>query len=326
MAIFETGASVSMPALLDALADFCVDNGWTQNANAVEGSGRRVHLQLDSDVFINLRALVTENPNPGSGSGVSVDGILVSGSTGYSGAATWCRQAGAPTAVSEPLNIKLAGIIGILGAVPAYYFFARDSMIYVWVEYATGLYQWFMFGRVAKIATWTGGMFFAGSFSGASNSAAGTTGRNIAGTPSSSMHNGINGNANAYLYGTVDALTGWMPASNASMGIAMPKVFDTMVLDSVNFINLSNSFNTQPVLAPVELCITRDGTANWNVSTSNFSIEAVLPDLYFCNTRTLLGGQQLDDGSGDVFRVLPFKNKTSNGSDGGFFGVAIKEN
>jgi hypothetical protein len=322
MAIFQTGAAVSMPALLDTLATFCVANGWVQNWNAVEGSGRRVHLKLGTDVFINLRALVGEQAN---GSGVNVNGISISGSTSYDGAQTWVRQPGAPHTTVGVTDVMMTGIGGVLGAIPTYYFFARGNMIYVWVEYTAGQYQWFVFGKTTKQSTWVGGMFFAGSMPGNQNDITLATGKNIAGAPATAFSNGMTGNGNAYMYGVIGADTGWMAASAASMSPAMPKFFDILVVESQTFINLSNTFNSQPVLVAVELCITRDGNGVWSGS-SNFSLEATLPDMYFCNMRTLLPGQQLDDGSGNIFRVLPFRNKSTTGNAGGWNAVAIKEN
>ncbi len=328
MAIFQTGAVTTVPNLLDIIAAFAVANGFTQNYNAVEGSGRRVHLQLSSDVFINLRALVNESINNGTVNlANNVNGLVMSGSTGYSGAASWLMQAGKP--YYDFLNgnghvPKLVGMMGISGAMPAYYLFARGSMIYCWLEYATGQYQWLMFGRITKTSTWSGGAMFAAANNGYSN-----TINNYAGIANLSVgsHDNAGNAANGYLYGAaIDGNTGWLSCINESITPAMPKFFDMIANIGAGVGNLANTFNTQPVILPVDIAITRDGTGNRDANT-NFSVEGILPDLYFCNLRYLIPAQQIDDGSGDTFRVFPFRQKATFGlGSTGWWGVAIKEN
>jgi hypothetical protein len=136
MAIFETGAITTVPNLLDALASFCVSN-----FNAVEGSGRRVHLQLDSDVFMNFRASVAENINNGTSNIVAgSNSLLVVGSTSYNGANSWLMQPGKPYIAGGGSGDlpRMVGMIGISGAMPAYYFFACHrsvSVVNVWQGY-----------------------------------------------------------------------------------------------------------------------------------------------------------------------------------------------
>lgn len=322
MAIFQTGSETSVPNLLNTLAAFCVANGWTQNFNAVEGSGRRVHLQLSSDVFINMRALVNESPNTVR-SLPAVSGLNICGSTSYVGGTHWWNQTGFPT-TSTANDAQMAGITHS-GAVPTYYFFARGNMIYVWLEYTAGSYQWLMFGRVSKTSTWTGGSIFAGSGNGRHSSASLALGRSLVGNISGSGGE-YSQNSNGYMYGVIDGNTGWMPCDNSTLSPAMPKFYDSFVFEYNMFNNQANTFNSQPVLQAVEICITRDGTGNVTFGTTNFSIAGLLPDIYYCNMRHLLAGQQLDDGSGDTFRVLPLRAKTSSGSSAGWMGVAIKEN
>ena len=318
MAIFQTGAAVSSPALLDIIVSFAVANGWTAVYNAVEGSGRRAHLSLGSDVFINLRALVSEYPIDNIRSSIA-DGIVIGGSTSNSSAGVWCQQPGAPHK-ADVLSIGITGIVQMT-AVPAYYLFARGDMIYCWVEYTTGQYQFMYFGRISKVSTWTGGMIYGGTASGLDDVAQNIN--SLAGkTPFIDNH----GNPSAYLYADIDGHAGWFGSDVSNLLVpTMPKFFDTTAKQFVTWFNLSNLFNGQAVLVPIELCITRDGLADWGEAT-NFSIEGYWPDIYFCNLRNLLPGQQLDDGSGDTFRVLPFRSKTVNSANGTWFGVAIKEN
>lgn len=318
MAIFQTGSAVSASALLDIIVDFAVANGWTEVYNDVEGAGRRAHLQLDSDVFINFRATVNEAPN-GVYSGAAY-GISMAGSTSNSSSGVWCRQPGAPHNGADVDRIAIVGIANMT-AVPAYYLFAREDMIYCWVEYSTGQYQFLYFGRISKVSTWTGGAIY-GATSDGVGGGVGIANVLAGQTPFAS----IRYNPHAYMYASVDSHTGWFDCKNSDNVVpAKPHFFDTINKQYLTLYNLSNTFNGQAVLVPIELCITRDGLTSW-VDSSNFSIEGYWPDIYFCNLRNLLPGQQLDDGSGDTFRALPFRSKTVNSADGTWFGVAIKEN
>ncbi len=320
MAIFETGVVTSIPNLLDALADFCVANGWTENFNAIEGTGRRVHLQLSSDVFINLRALVNEAAQPSGFPPVS--GLAINGSTGYNGALAWYNQTGAPT--DGVTTYRMAGMMGISGAMPAYYFHAREDMIYVWLEYATGLYQFMGFGRIEKYGAWSGGTVFFASAEGHSDTIT-TLSTTLIGEPPTGLVDMV-GNRHGYMYGTIGANTGWLPCSNFNTTSPdMPRFFSSLCMQSLIVTNAANQFNGLPVLLPIDIAVARDGAFAIAANT-NFSIEGFLPDLYFCNLRTLIPGQQLDDGSGDIFRIYPFRQKTATGHSGGWFGVAIKEN
>jgi hypothetical protein len=221
---------------------------------------------------------------------------------------------------------RMVGMIGISGAMPAYYFFARGDMIYVFIEYATGQYQWLMFGRVTKTCTWSGGAFYAAANSAYSGNVPASLSA-IAGYSNTTQTTNMGLNPNAYMYGSsIDGNTGWLPASNETVVPIMPKFFETISMLCNSVANMSNLFNQQPVLSPVEICITRDGTGNRDNNT-NFSVVGKLPDIYFCNIRNLTPAQQMDDGSGDTFRVFPFKTKTNVANSPTFWwGVAIKEN
>jgi hypothetical protein len=334
MAIFETGAVTSVPNLLDALAIFAAANGWTVNSNAIEGSGRRVHLQKGSDVFINLRALVNEFAQSAFNTfGSAVSGLAINGSTGYDSGQPWYKQPGYPNngvlsgGSANEFTARMAGMMGISGAIPAYYFHARGDMIYVWIEYATGLYMFMGFGKIGKYGSWTGGTIFFANGEGHSASQS-TIGTVLVGNPPDGLFE-LSANSNGYLYmDGIDGLTGWLPASSSVvMSPAMPKFFSSFVLQAGMAVNIANQFNSLNAIMPCEICVTRDGAvATWSTNT-NFSIEGYLPDIHFVCTRSLLAAQQLDDGSGDTFRIYPFRQKAAlPGTTGKWFGVAIKEN
>jgi hypothetical protein len=273
-----------------------------------------VHLQKSSDVFINLRALVNEKAITGIGN--NVNGLGVIGSTGYDSGQSWFNQPGALFFTSGGDVYRIAGIMAAVGAMPAYYIFARNNMIYVWIEYATGLYQWLIFGKMDKYSTFTGGMLYSGSSPTLTNVATATYGffNNQLGG------NGVGQNLYGALYANLGT-AGWLvPDSNDSYP-AMPKVFDNIGLYGNQYGTAGNTFNNQSVLLPVEICISRDGHVNHDLNT-NFGIEGILPDLYLCNMRFIQAAQQLDDGSGNIFRCLPFSYKSNTS----LWGVAIKEN
>jgi hypothetical protein len=327
MAIFETGASTSLANFLDALATFCAANGWIVSQNGLEGSGRRVHLQLDSDVCINLRSYNAETGIPAFGT-VPLTCIAMNGSTGYNAAQAWYNQPGYTYVQATAGKAFSVGVPCSSNSIPTYYFFARDSMIYVWVEISAGTYQWMVFGRIQKYGTWAGGTLIAASGTGIDNNIPNSARYNILGSPGGNIGSGLTPNINGFMYATVDGNTGWLNSgTTTTTNTPMPKVFDTITLEAVQLVNLSNIFNSQEVLIPVEICVTRDGTGNWVIGTTNFSVEGLLPDLYLCNTKLLVPGQQLDDGSGDIFRVLPFFQKgIGSGGAKEWAGVAIKEN
>lgn len=326
MAIFETGASTGVADMLDKICVFAAANGWTVNSNVVEGSGRRAHLQLGTDTFINLRALVAEYAQGSSSFGGLVSGIALNGSTANSGGTAWFDKTGAPHDGAGTPTYKMAGAMNIGGGISSYYLFARGSMIFCVLEYTTGNWQWLAFGKITKYGSWAGGIFFGASNEGHSNSLA--VRESFAGSAPFTTAN-VTGNPNAYLYGTVDGVTGWMPCSAQTMNVATPKFFDTITKQASIFVNAANQFNGLPILLPVDICVTRDGTGAW-AAASNFSIEGKLPDVYACNLRALVPGQQLDDGSGNIFRVFPFAQKINTGIPAagisGWFGFAIKQN
>lgn len=333
MAIFETGAVTSVPNLLDALATFCAANGWSVNKNDLEGSGRRVHLQKGSDVFINLRALVNEYAQSAFNTfGNQVSGLAVNGSTGFDNGLAWYKQPGYPNngvlsgGSANEFTARMAGMMNISGAIPAYYFHARGDMIYVWVEYATGLYQFMGFGKITKYGSWTGGTIFFASAEGHSNTITNPKTAMI-GDPPDGLYE-LDANANAYMHMTnIDGNTGWLPASSTPvMSPAMPKFFCSFTLQAGMAVNIANQFNGLNAIMPCEICVTRDGAAATWALTTNFSFEGYLPDIHFVNMRSLLAAQQLDDGSGNIFRIYPFRQKAALPGGTKWFGVAIKEN
>lgn len=316
--IYEPHTSLTDTSnLLDLLRAFLVSRSWTVNSWTTSGSGKRLHVQKGSDMFFNFRSLVNEYAQSGVFGG-QVYGLALNGSTGYNGASAWYGQPGAP--VDAGGRYRVPGIVGIPGAINAAHFFSiDDTMIYVFVEYASGLYQWFMFGRPEVVGSWTGAMFIAANADGQSNSNASIP-RCVAGRSSVD----ITGNANAYLYGTFDGVTGWAPAGVFdTLSPATPKVFDSIELESVIATNKAITFLSRSADFPVRLYVTRDGTGNRTNST-NFSLEAYLPEFYSANLRHLIPASEQAIAT-DVYRVFPCRQRTDSGVGGsGWMGFAVK--
>jgi hypothetical protein len=329
MAIFQTGAATSMDDLIDIVRVFALANGWTENMNVAEGTGRRVHLQKSTDIFVNLRTITSEVVQSSSFNS-STTGICLNMSTGFDNTKAWYAQPGAPQNAgtgSAPYPQYTGAGVNFSGAAPSYYLFARGNMIYCIFEYATGQYLWFGFGKITKQGSWAGGQCFFAPM-GLNNITAPQNYGALCGQVPFGTGN-ITGNPNAFLYGTVDGITGWMQArSDAITTPAMPRFFDSFNMMALLLTNASNTFNSLPIELPISIQITRDGAVapgGW-LASANYSIEGYLTDVFSCNLRTLVPAQQLIIST-DTYRVFPFRQKNTNGiGSTGWFGFAIKEN
>lgn len=336
MAIYETGAVGGVNLLIDAIRAFALANGWTVNQYTADGNGFRLHLQRGSDVFINLRSVVNEYAQTNQQGGITT-GLAVAGSTGHNPSVVWYTQPGAPNSGGGTPTYKMAGMMGIAGAIPAYHLFARGDMIYCVIEYVAGSFLWLGFGRISKYGAWTGGTIFFGSDEGHNNSVTTNIYRNFAGEPPWTT-NDLNGNVNAWMHGTVtdyngaNAVTGWLGCVDSpSLSVNMPRFFDSSCLQSLLITNAHNTFNSQPVLLPLTIQVTRDGAmanGGWE-NYNNFSVEGYLPDAFLCNVRVLLPGQTLTIGSAQ-YKVFPFRAKNTlgiaTGGTSGWQGFAIRMN
>lgn len=215
---YQTGTATSATDLLDKLRIFLVANGWTQNGDAADGTGRRVHLSK-SGVFVNLRSFADEQGvyfgNNGTG-GVGHAGIALNSGTAYSGAAAWENQTGVPVTISGAN--RLTSVMAMnTGAISAYYMFCDatgDNVCLVALRSA-GVYAHLFFGvTVTKGNTWTGGAYFGASRQGnnLNNGFSNTT--SDGGTLASASCPGASLTNNAlgmFLRADVDAFTGlWL--------------------------------------------------------------------------------------------------------------------
>lgn len=162
---YASGAATSPTDLLNLLVTFLTTQGWTIDANAVDGSGKRVHAHKGSD-YINLRSAINETIFSGLGGNAGY-GIGLYMGTGYSGAAAWNAQAGGPIRQGAS-DVVGAFMLLPSGAISAYHFFddGADNIVVV-VERSGGLFTHMGWGpSLVKSGTWTGGAYFFGALKG----------------------------------------------------------------------------------------------------------------------------------------------------------------
>src|SRR5438477_3589060 len=117
-ASYQTGTASSPSNLLQTLATWLTAQGWTVNQSATDASGWRLHVSKNS-YFMNLRAAMNETIwNTQNRAGY---GIGLYGGTGYSGAAAWNAQAGAPNASGGAIVVGASMNLNS-GAIVAYHF------------------------------------------------------------------------------------------------------------------------------------------------------------------------------------------------------------
>lgn len=323
----ETGSATSVLDLLDKLKDFLVAEGWTVNRYDSPGTGRRLQVQLSTDVFFNLRAhsfeFISTTSTAGScegNNGVRSYGLFVNGSTGYSSGSDWFNQAGAYQDTNS--IYRIAGIEGLSGAIVSYSFFQFDECVYVVVEYPAGRFAWLGFGRLTKTDTYGGGQFFFGKHA---PGASVTT--NIFPFAGASWA-GMAGSRAFLRLVAVDGFTGWAPSFNLARA-GEPRCGDTVQKMQSLWHVSPNTFNSLSVLFPVAMIVTRDGSTF--AADTPFSIMGYLAGLHFVNIRFLVAGESYSVAS-DTYRVFSFHeqhDETANASPNftvGNMGFAAKTN
>jgi len=137
-AAYSTGTAASGTALLQALVTWLVAQGWTQDASASEGTGWRAHLHKGGN-YLNFRVASNEIiwASQGNGAGYGIGFYM---GDGYSGAAAWNLQSGAPLASGGSDRVGVSMPLPN-GAVTAYHFFDNGAdHVTVVVERAPGIF------------------------------------------------------------------------------------------------------------------------------------------------------------------------------------------
>jgi len=146
---YETGTSVDRDTLLSDWATFLVANSWTQDDLSAEGNGYRFHAHKGS-LYLNMRSRTT-----GDNFGLSetaIDGICMNLGTGYSGAAAWHAQAGAPT-----LTYNRFAQTYDLDDASEYHFFIDGEFHGMAVLSSGGQWNFLAFGETNKGDLWYSG-------------------------------------------------------------------------------------------------------------------------------------------------------------------------
>lgn len=298
-AAYSTGTATDPTDLLSKLATFLSGQGWTIDANATDGAGKRVHAHKGSD-YVNLRSAINEAVWPGL-SGSAGYGIALYMGTGYSGASGWAAQAGGPVKSGGTDLVGAAMELGS-GAITAYHFFddGSDNIVVV-VERSGGIFTHLGFGRsMTKSGTWTGGPYFFSAKAGsqlALSTVMGSSGVS-AGAPfcmsqpyniSSSSQVGSTG----FVRVDVDSFTGkWVGFSTTDVtanngytgklghsGADYNPAQDLVPLDLPGMarlvLHLVSAQNAQAVLMPIRLYVQRD--------SGGWSHIGLAPNLTYCS-------------------------------------------
>lgn len=338
--MYANGTATGVVNLLELLAGFLEDgaNGYTRDSLAVDGSGKRYHAHKGS-VYVNFRAYVNETPDSpdynilNSGSfNTNVYSLAFNVGTA-NGASPWYAQTGTPQQHSTAKYIT-SGLNKISGSSLNYHFFSQNSgaTITVVVEYETGQYQFFSFGLLQKIGTYTGGVYFTGSNVGIANSGVFGGFLDMQAVGFFEIPYGVNASGGrGAVTVDVDGENGWhggyggniTTAGNFARHIGE---HDPNAFMSGHYIQ-PNTLNSLHVFRP--LILTVDRSTTYPIPRS---IIGIVPGVYNCMLNNLAPGQQVTLGSDD-FRVFPYGRKASSdiqpggGPSGhsGVLGFAVKE-
>ena len=179
---YQTGASVSFSALMDAVKAFAVANGWTLAVDdsytlAFAGSG----VTHSSNQSMALMYAGDQNFSGAAASAVARRLVLSNGAawftllayaqTGYKNQQAgnynyieiWSAEsyvAGAANAAAGTNNRKLA-LCGTLSAGPftAYHLFGAASHLHLVIEESVGQFRHLSIGSIEKYGSWTGGAY-----------------------------------------------------------------------------------------------------------------------------------------------------------------------
>jgi hypothetical protein len=314
---YATGVPTSPVNLLQTFATWLVSIGWTSDKSAAAGLGWESHLHKNG-VYVHFRAAVGErtwsstNENDALGTALSL--FL---STSFSGSGAWDAQPGNPPVGSATSNVVGCGMNLSAGPFSNYYFFADtagDNVALV-LEKTPGLFEYLFWGiSLAKVGSWTGGMYFGASSSGyyaSSRSNPLNTPGSTETSPCPGSLNDANASPAAFVLCNSDSFTGkWIAISDnaganlgftgrtgtssvvASDGIrggttpssSIPRYAigpDTLGADPHQFqYQQTSQLDGRVNLLPVLWWVGRDGSSG---STGPFSLIGSLPMIFFSN-------------------------------------------
>lgn len=302
---FATGAAISPVDLLDKLQAFLVAQGWASNLYAVDGTGKRAHLNKDG-LFVHLRSAIAENAwHSHYNSLPAASSIAMYITPGFSGSAAWDDQAGGP--VTGDSNAWPIGVAMVLppGPVLNYYFFATGDDIVVVVEKSSGIYTHLGWGpSLTKFGTWTGGAYFFGAVGYYNSSPGGGAGTRAGIEITADCPGAANdafGLCGCYVQAVVDSFTGWISISSNNAPVfgftgrigtsSVPNQSGTGIRAEIP--NYGRGLNNTPPILTINLQTSRqDGRANllpvtlWvlrDATTTGFSPIGAIPNVFASN-------------------------------------------
>lgn len=293
---YQTGTATDAMDLLDKLRQFVLGLGWTINRWDTS-SNELCITNPNQDVWANMHADLSSTPNA----------VYARGSVGYSAAAAFDQQPGAPN--------RSSGMDHLDGPYTGYHFFAdaAGNYVHVVVEVSTGYFKHMAIGMVKKASTYAGGQYVTAGWGQSGNpddghvsSLFGVRGYVPYSAYQGSVQADIDGNTNYwgyFCYGTSDA-----QAQGADRNTYVNQMF----------FRQPNQANALSVLFP-QMIIMQNAAGDW------FSLGEVR-DLCFLNIKNLIPKQQITVGA-DTWMVFPQLMKgTTSGQpiSSGDYGYAYK--
>lgn len=127
---YATGSYTSVANAGDLLYAWALTNGWTQNYSAVDGTGKRYHIEKSiggTDFFFNFRTAINEFNVAGT---FIESGIALQGSTEFTGSGTvWDEQIGFTTGDYQGSTTRGGNVDYIINTGGTYYFFATATTL-----------------------------------------------------------------------------------------------------------------------------------------------------------------------------------------------------
>lgn len=176
-AAYSTGAATSPTNALQALVTFLVAQGWTTDHSAAEGAGWRAHLHKGS-MYVNFRAAVNEGGTTIWSNSNTTQGyaLHMNAGTGYDSGEEWYDQPGRPeSAGAAPVGV---GARLLAGTLASHHFFddGADNIVAVF-ETNANVFTYLAWGPSLNKGggSWSGGMYFCGSWGHLNCAASGST-------------------------------------------------------------------------------------------------------------------------------------------------------
>lgn len=290
---YQTGSYSSSENLLQLLKDKLVAEGWIADLHDYVDSadtsfGKRLHIQKDG-MFFSLRNFDDYNPAfDYKATGFGKSGIDVRANDGFSAAARWYEQPGAPF-------VRMYAQTGTSGV---YHLFTGTAKVLLIVEYETERYSHIVFGAMDTIAANTGGQFLTGASGTFENSWNIPFDTSTTATACKVKKSDYSGWITGFAY-PGDSSQGLCSSFNSNSAIRIPNFAPgspTTVGDIGSSARSSNRLNGLSALMPIYTYVKNEGA---------YSPYAEFDDLYFINCDLMTPEQSYVVGDRE-FKIFPF--------------------